>query len=39
MKAKIPAILAEVEKDRRLEADLKLAPAWIEKLVLEQIKR
>lgn len=39
MKAKIPAILADVEKDRRFEADLKLAPAWIEKLILEQIRR
>ena len=25
--------------DRRFEADLKLAPAWIEKLILEQIRR
>ena len=39
MKAKIPAILADVEKDRRFEADLKLAPAWIEKVILEQIRR
>ena len=39
MKAKIPAILTDVEKDRRFEADLKLAPAWIEKLILEQIRR
>ena len=39
MKAKIPAILADVEKDRRFAADLKLAPAWIEKLILEQIRR
>lgn len=39
IKAKIPAILANVEKDRRFESDLKLAPAWIEKLIREQIKR
>lgn len=37
--AKIPAILADVERDRRFDADLKLAPAWIEKLILERIKR
>lgn len=39
IKAKIPAILADVAKDRRFESDLKLAPAWIEKLILEHIKR
>ena len=39
MKAKIPSILADVEKDRRFEADLRLSPAWIEKLILEQIRR
>lgn len=39
IKAKIPAILSTVERDRRFEADLKLAPAWIEKLILELIKR
>lgn len=38
MKAKIPAILADVKMDRRFEIDLKLAPAWIEKLILEQIR-
>lgn len=37
--AKIPVILADVERDRRFDADLKLAPAWIEKLILERIKR
>lgn len=37
--AKIPAILADVERDRRFDADLKLAPAWIEKLIRERIKR
>lgn len=37
--SKIPAILADVERDRRFDADLKLAPAWIEKLILERIKR
>lgn len=37
--AKIPAILADVERDRRFDADLKLAPAWIGKLILERIKR
>lgn len=37
--AKIPAILADVERNRRFDADLKLAPAWIEKLILERIKR
>lgn len=37
--AKIPAILADVERDRRFDADLKLSPAWIEKLILERIKR
>ena len=37
--AKIPEILADVERDRRFDADLKLAPAWIEKLILERIKR
>lgn len=37
--AKIPSILADVERDRRFDADLKLAPAWIEKLILERIKR
>lgn len=39
IKAKIPAILSTVERDKRFEADLKLAPAWIEKLILELIKR
>lgn len=39
IKAKIPAILSAVERDKRFEADLKLAPAWIEKLILELIKR
>lgn len=39
MKAKIPAILADVKMDRRFEIDLKLAPAWIEKLILEQIRQ
>ena len=39
MKAKIPAILAGVEQDRRFESDLKLAPAWIEKIIIDQIKR
>lgn len=39
MRARIPAILSDVVKDRRFEADLKLAPAWIEKLILEQIRR
>lgn len=39
IKAKLPAILSTVERDRRFEADLKLAPAWIEKLILELIKR
>lgn len=39
IKAKIPAILADVEMDRRFETDLKLAPTWIEKLILEQIRR
>ena len=39
MKAKIPAILAGVEQDRRFESDLKLAPAWIEKIIVDQIKR
>ncbi|MGM9764139.1 MAG: DUF6088 family protein [Candidatus Cryptobacteroides sp.] len=39
MKARIPAILADVETDRDFAADLKLAPAWIEKLILEQIRR
>ncbi|MGN0189862.1 MAG: DUF6088 family protein [Candidatus Cryptobacteroides sp.] len=39
MKAKIPAILADVKTDRRFETDLKLAPAWIEKLIFEQIRR
>ena len=38
-KANMPAILADVERDRRFDADLKLAPAWIEKLILECIKR
>lgn len=37
--AKIPAILADVERNRRFDADLKLAPAWIEKLIFERIKR
>ena len=37
--AKILVILADVERDRRFDADLKLAPAWIEKLILECIKR
>ena len=39
MKAKILAILADVKTDRHFEADLKLAPTWIEKLILEQIRR
>lgn len=39
MKAKILAILADVKMDRHFEADLKLAPTWIEKLILEQIRR
>ena len=39
MKAKIPSILADVEANRGFDADLKLAPAWIEKLILEQIRR
>ena len=38
-KAKIPAILTDVKTDRRFEADLKLAPAWVEKLILEQLGR
>lgn len=39
IKAKIPAILSTVERDKRFEADLKLAPAWIKRLLLELIKR
>ena len=39
IKSKILAILTDVKMDRRFEADLKLAPAWIEKLILDQIRR
>lgn len=39
MKSKILAILTDVTMDRHFEADLKLAPAWIEKLILDQIRR
>ena len=39
IKSKILAILTDVKMDRHFEADLKLAPAWIEKLILDQIRR
>lgn len=33
IKAKIPAILQSVPKDKAFDADLRLAPAWIRKLI------
>jgi hypothetical protein len=37
IKARIPNILKDVPKDKRLDADLTLAPAWIRKVVNEMI--
>ncbi len=37
IKTKIPGILASVPKDKRFEADLRLSPEWIRKLILSRI--
>ena len=33
IKAKIPVILAKVPKNKYLDADLRLAPVWIKKMI------
>lgn len=34
IQAKVSAIIANIPKDRRFEADLKLLPAWISKIII-----
>lgn len=38
MKSRIPNILKDVPKDKKLESDLTIAPAWIRKIIHEMIK-